>query len=62
MKNKAKSLILLLSLDLILYIVFSIQNGNFYPQYWLPLDRLDFNAYLVFSFVLSCFYYLTKKI
>lgn len=60
MKNKAKALTLFLFLDIILYLLFSLQNKSFFYIYWSELDLLNFTGYIVFSLVLSFFYYLVK--
>lgn len=62
MNDKLKTLITFLVTDLFLYLVFCLQGKSFVPAQWDYLDALNFNAYLVFNFCISVFYYISKKI
>lgn len=58
--DKLKSFIVFVTLDVICYFLMAIENGKFDLMKWNALSRLNFEAYIAFSLVLTIFYYIDR--
>jgi len=58
MNPKIKVIILFLSMGLMLYGIFAFQEASICYNQWKLMEKLNFEAYVVFSLLISGFYYI----